>query len=253
MSEKNTLAVNRWEKLREQIDPNEKQDIVAILDRSGSMQSIISDAIGGFNQFIEDQQKLGEATLTTVQFDDRYGDPETFRVPLSSAVPLTAKDWIPRGMTALLDAIGKTVQRFRELKSKGEVERVIFVIYTDGEENASEEYKTVDTIRKLVDEAKEDGWDFIFLGADIDSFGEGAKLGFSASGTVNWQKSGAGVRYANMYASTAATAYRTKNVLDNAVLGKMQKATEDGTPDMQDFVAEALDKLAEGKKDPTNS
>jgi len=124
---------------------NNLTEIVFILDRSGSMCSLVNDTIGGFNSFIEDQkQEDGEALLTTILFDDQY---EILHngVNIKTVKPMTTKEYSARGMTALLDAIGKTINtvgdRFNKLDEDNKPSKVIFVITTDGQENQSKEFK----------------------------------------------------------------------------------------------------------------
>ncbi len=129
-------------------------EIVMVIDRSGSMATIKDDAIGGLNTFIEEQQKVkGEANLTTVLFDDEYilwhdG------VDIKKVEPFTERTYVPRSMTALLDAIGKTAndvgERLRKTKEKDRPEKVLFVILTDGMENASKEF-TKPQIVEIID------------------------------------------------------------------------------------------------------
>jgi uncharacterized protein YegL len=137
--------------------------IVAIIDRSGSMYSIKEDAKGGFNKFLDEQKALpGKAVFTLAQFDDKY-DIVHDCVPLKDVGHLTDKTFVPRGMTALYDAIGKTIAH---IKSKNpfdgkKKQKVIVVITTDGQENASHEH-TSDSVKVLISECRSNGWEFVF-------------------------------------------------------------------------------------------
>lgn len=125
-------------------------EIVVIADRSGSMGSIRNDAIGGFNTFIGEQQKQGgETNLTVALFDDKYEIMQD-KIPLGEAVIFDEKNFIPRGMTALFDAIGKTLNTLIERREKGEIDGAIVTILTDGAENASREFRAED-IKKLIE------------------------------------------------------------------------------------------------------
>lgn len=165
-------------------------EIVAILDRSGSMRGLQDDTIGGFNGFIDKQkEEAGEANLTVVLFDDQY---EVLHeaVDIKKVRSLNSKDYYARGMTSLLDAVGKTITsvggRLAGMNEEDRPHKVIFLITTDGDENNSQEY-TADKIKEMV-KLQEDTykWEFIFLGANIDSFGDGAKMGYSGNNTANY-------------------------------------------------------------------
>lgn len=154
-------------------------EIIFLLDRSGSMSGLENDTIGGFNSFIKSQSELGPTLLTTILFDDRY---EVLHNGVNAKnVVLTRKEYYTRGMTALLDAIGKTIvnvnNRFSEL-NKYDLQRrnVIFVITTDGLENSSKEY-TYAKINQMISTQKEvHNWKFIFMGANIDVAKESQRL-----------------------------------------------------------------------------
>ena len=170
-------------------------EVVCILDRSGSMDSIIDDSIGGFNAFLKEQKKLpGKAKLSVVLFDDQY-EKLYDRIKIKEAEELTSETYVPRGMTALYDAIGKTITSMKVKDSKP----VVIAILTDGEENASKEY-TIEKINKLIKEKRDLGWEFIFLAANQDAFAVGGQLGIDAGSTFSYVADGAGTRcaYASM-------------------------------------------------------
>jgi hypothetical protein len=145
-------------------------EIVLIVDRSGSMSSIRDEAQGGINGFIEEQREVGAANITLAQFDNSY-DVMYERIPLSEAPEFNLK---PRGMTALLDAIGQTMNNYREVKTTG---KKIAVVVTDGQENCSREW-TRETVGKLIEELKGEGWEFMFLAADMSVVEDATTYGF---------------------------------------------------------------------------
>lgn len=174
-------------------------EIIFLLDRSGSMNGLESDTIGGFNNFINKQCSLGKTHLTTILFDDRY---EVLHNGVdASTVTLSDKEYYTRGNTALLDAIGKTIIdvgfRLSHLLDEVQPSKVIFVITTDGLENASKEF-TYDRVRSMISRQKEAcNWEFIFMGANIDVAEESLKLGIDPSMALSYHASSLGTK--NMY------------------------------------------------------
>jgi uncharacterized protein YegL len=158
-------------------------EVIFILDRSGSMSGLESDTIGGFNSMITKQKKEeGEAYITTVLFDDKI---ETLhdRIEIGRVEPMNDSQYFTRGCTALLDAIGKTVNHISDIhryaREEDRPEKTIFIITTDGLENSSREF-TYDKIKKLLTKKQEkDGWEFLFLGANIDAIEVAGKMGIS--------------------------------------------------------------------------
>ena len=161
--------------------PNDEMDIIFIMDRSGSMIGFSEDTIGGFNSFIEKEKEKDITTyVTTILFDNDY-EILYERKEINKVEKLTEKEYWPRGTTALLDAIGKTITSF-ERKIDG---KALVVIMTDGYENASVEFSKKQ-IKEMID--KHD-WEFIYLGAEIDSYSEASQFGFSKSRIANYNKS----------------------------------------------------------------
>lgn len=159
---------------------NNELDVVFIIDKSGSMQGTESDTIGGYNKYLTDNQKDG-VYITTAMFDESY-KLLTFRKEAKDTRKLTNKDYIPSGCTALYDAIGKTITK---LDKENVTNKVLFIITTDGLENASTDYNKKDIIQ-LIKSHK--NYEFIYLGANIDSYSEGAKLGIDRSHISNFSK-----------------------------------------------------------------
>ena len=148
-------------------------ELVFILDRSGSMSGLESDTIGGYNGMLEKQKGIeGEAFVTTVLFDDQYEILHD-HIDIRKVDPVSEKEYYVRGTTALLDAIGKTINKIANAAGS---DKVLFVITTDGMENASREYD-YEQVRKMIERQKEKGWEFIFLGANIDAAKTAGKCG----------------------------------------------------------------------------
>jgi len=173
-------------------------ELVFILDKSGSMAGLESDTIGGYNALLKKQrEEPGEATVTTVLFDDNY-ELLHDRINVKGISPITEKEYFVCGCTALLDAIGKTINKIGNVQRNTiEVQRadkVMFVITTDGMENASKEYN-YEKIKKMVERQKEKyGWEFIFIGANIDAISTAAKFGISPDRAANYNADGEGTR-----------------------------------------------------------
>ena len=160
---------------------NKKMDIVFLLDRSGSMGGSETDTIGGFNSFIDNNRKNKyETNVTTILFDDKY-EVLYERIPINKVDKLTHNQYYVRGCTALLDAIGKTINSMNNKTSN----KVLFIITTDGLENASKEYNKED-IKKLI--KKHNHWEFLYIGADINSYEEGNKIGIKKENIANYKK-----------------------------------------------------------------
>jgi len=172
--------------------------ISVILDRTGSMEPIRDDTIGGFNTFLADQKKQpGTATLTLVQFDseDPYEMIHDFK--LLSAVPnLTRKTYVPRAATPLLDAIGRGIndleQNLSVMPEEEKPAHVVMLVVTDGQENASREF-TRNQITQMISKKQEDGWKFVFLSADLDAIDDALAQGVRADSAMSFDKDKAGV------------------------------------------------------------
>lgn len=198
---------------------NNITEIVFILDRSGSMGGLESDTIGGFNSMIQKQKKeAGECYVTTVLFDSKV---ETLhdRIPLSEISDMTDKEYFVRGSTALLDAIGSTVSHISNIHKYVRKEDVpahtIFVITTDGMENSSREYSS-GKVKKMIEQKKEDGWEFLFLGANIDAVETARSFGISEERAVNYHcdAKGTALNFAGL--CQAIGSVRKKGKMDSA-------------------------------------
>ena len=176
-------------------------EMVFVIDRSGSMTGLEDDTIGGFNSTIKKQkEEEGEAKVTTILFDDRY-EVLHDRFDIGQIKAMTSKEYYTRGSTALLDALGrsihKTINVQKNLPEDERAENVVFVVITDGYENSSREFSYRD-IKKLVKREQEKyGWEFLFLGANIDAVAEGGRMGFRSDRSVRYMHDeiGTGLAY----------------------------------------------------------
>ena len=186
-------------------------EVVAIVDASGSMGMIRNDAIGAFNTFITDQQKLeGEANLTVVQFSSTVNVSQN-SVNLSEATLFDTVNYVPNGGTALFDAIGTTVTGLIARREKGEIDSAIITILTDGEENQSREYNA-SKVKTLIEKVQNDfGWEVVFLAANQDAFTTGSTFGISAANAVNFTADSKGIAAASATLGEYTRAYRSKN------------------------------------------
>lgn len=192
-------------------------ELVFILDRSGSMNGLESDTIGGYNAMLAKQKaEVGEARITTVLFDDEY-ELLHDRIDIKGVAPITEREYFVRGTTALLDALGKTILKIKNVqKNTAEEERaekVLFVITTDGLENASSEF-SVNQIRNMIQEQKLYGWEFIFLGANIDAVATAASYGIAKDRAVTYTSDGEGTRLNYQVVSEAISTLRSKNYIE---------------------------------------
>ena len=171
-------------------------EIVFILDRSGSMSGLEADTIGGYNSLLEKQKKEeGEAIVSTVLFDDRQ-EVLHDRVNLDRMKPMTDEEYYVRGCTALLDAVGGAIHHIGNVhkyaREEDRPEKTLFIITTDGMENASCRY-TYDKVKKMVERQKEKyGWEFLFLGANMDAIEVAGRFGIDADRAVNYECDAAG-------------------------------------------------------------
>lgn len=174
----------------------ELTELVFILDRSGSMGGLESDTIGGFNGMIARQKADGKkVNVTTVLFDDE-AEIIHDRFPIEIIEPLTEKEYFVRGCTALLDAVGAAIEKMdnvqKHLPEAHKAGKVIFVITTDGLENSSENF-TYEQIRRMISAKKECGWEFLFLGANIDAGKEAEKIGIARNRSVTYENDSKGI------------------------------------------------------------
>ena len=187
-----------------------KTELVFILDRSGSMSGLESDTIGGFNGMLRRQQEEStDILVSTVLFDDEV-EVIHDRVPIGKVAPLTGREYFTRGCTALLDAIGDSIQHIRNIHKYAREEdrpvRTMFVITTDGLENSSVRY-TAKKVKKLIEhQEKKHGWEFVFLGANMDAVAVAGDLGIRRENSVEFACDAGGIRenFVSLGAMTAS-------------------------------------------------
>lgn len=204
-------------KMQEDDMTNKASELVCILDKSGSMTGLEKDTIGGFNSLLKKQKaEEGVARLTTVLFDHSYTLLHA-RLALKDVQPLTKKEYTVGGTTALLDAVGRTIDSLLEDLAgipKDEYPSVMVVIITDGEENASKDY-SLERIRKRIEFCKEsEGWEFLFLGANVDAFAAAENIGISRGKTASYHADAAGVSCNFDALNIATSQLRSCSVVD---------------------------------------
>ena len=193
-------------------------ELVFILDRSGSMQGLEGDTIGGFNAMLEKQKKEpGEAFVSTVLFDD-HAEILHDRVKVEEVRPITDAEYYVRGCTALLDAIGGAIRHIGNIhkyaRSEDVPEHTLFVITTDGMENASRRYSAQEVKRMIQRQKELYGWEFLFLGANIDAVQTAGHLGITPDRAVNYHSDSMGTRLNYETVSQAVSTVRCSAPLD---------------------------------------
>lgn len=193
-------------------------ELVFILDRSGSMQGLEGDTIGGFNAMLEKQkQEPGQAFVSTILFDDRTQVLHD-RVKVGEVRPITRKEYYVRGCTALLDAVGGAIHHIGNIHKYARPEDVpehtLFIITTDGMENASRRY-SAQQVKKMIEQQKERyGWEFLFLGANMDAVETAGELGIAPDRAVNYHCDSQGTQLNYEAISQAVSAVRCSAPLD---------------------------------------
>lgn len=197
-----------------------RTELVFILDKSGSMSGLETDSIGGYNSMLAQQRALThDCLITTVLFDNEcllLHD----RLKLTKVKDMTHKDYLVGGSTALLDAIGQTIQHMSQMK---DARNVLFVIITDGQENASRQF-TVQTVKRLLEQQKEaKGWEFIFLGANIDAVETASRMGISPDHAADFLSDSEGTQLNYQVIADTITTYRTSGKLDEQLMDKIRE------------------------------
>lgn len=195
---------------------NNLTEMVFLLDRSGSMCGLEADTIGGFNSMIEKQKKEeGQAFVTTVLFNTQHTVLHD-RLPLDKIRTMTREDYVVGGGTALLDAVGAAIRQIEMIHKYARPEDVpehtIFIITTDGHENSSTQFNYHE-IKKMIGAAKEKGWEFLFLGANIDAAAEAAKIGISRDRSADYSATACGTSALFTAVNESVSSVRRKGVL----------------------------------------
>lgn len=192
-------------------------ELVFILDKSGSMCGLETDTIGGYNAMLKKQQTVdGECCITTVLFNNGF-ELLHDRLNIKAVTPITEKEYVVGGSTALLDAIGTTIHKIANVQKYTaqdyRAEKVMFVIITDGEENSSSKY-TAENIKSQIECQKAKyGWEFIFLGANIDAVVTAGNFGISADRAQNYHADGDGIELNFRVMSDTAAAFRRSSAI----------------------------------------
>ncbi len=202
-------------------------EIVFIIDRSGSMSGLEKDTIGGYNSFIQKQkQEEGEAVVSCVLFSN-HSEVIHDRIPLDKVPPMTDKDYVPMGCTALIDAMGDAIKHIRNVhkyaREEDVPEKTIFVITTDGMENASRKYSSKE-VKRLVETQTKEGWEFLFLGANIDAVETAKSYGIAEDRAVNYycDSDGTQLNYATVSAAVG-TMRKMKTRVDGSWKQKIEE------------------------------
>ena len=203
-------------------------EIVFILDRSGSMAGLEADTIGGYNSLIKKQKgENGEAYVSTILFDDKQ-EVLHDRVNLNDIKPMTREEYYVRGCTALLDAVGGAIRHIGNVHKYARIEdrpeKTLFIITTDGMENSSHHY-TYENVRMMIKKQKEKyGWEFLFLGANIDAIKEAGRFGIDAEKAVNYECDSEGTELNYRVLSKAVSKVRESAYCANIALDADWKA-----------------------------
>lgn len=202
-------------------------ELVFILDKSGSMAGLERDTIGGFNAMLDKQKaQAGECWITTVLFDHRY-ELLHDRTDIRAVRPITAREYRVGGSTALLDALGKTIHKIataqKNTSEPFRAKRVMFVIITDGEENASREYAAKEVKEAIRRQKSRYGWEFIFLGANIDAVETAGRFGIDAGRAANYVPDSQGTALNFRAMSETVSAFRACGAVPDACLDAVRR------------------------------
>lgn len=204
-----------------------KTELVFILDRSGSMSGLESDTIGGYNSLLNKQRsEEGSAIVTTVLFDDQF-ELLHDRLDIHAISPISEKDYFVRGSTALLDAIGKTINKIgnvqKHTKPEMRADKVLVIITTDGMENSSIEY-SYDRIKNMIERQKSQyGWEFIFLGANIDALATAHRFGIDSSRAANYRADSLGTHLNYSALNKTVSKFRSEATIDDDWKAEIEK------------------------------
>ncbi len=220
------------EKNTESIE-NDYTHIAVILDRTGSMEEIRDDTIGGFNAFLGEQKaQEGKATLTLVQFDsqDPYEVIHRFK-PIMEVPQLTRETYVPRATTPLLDALGRGIndleKSLADMDKQDRPQKVVFAVLTDGQENASHEFRKDQIMKMINDKTEKEAWQFVFLSSDLAAIGDAQDMGFRSSRSMAFVKDETGTEEAWISFSRRTTEFRSGSKPDMAFGEEDRKHPQD--------------------------
>ena len=202
-------------------------ELVFILDKSGSMGGLETDTIGGYNSMLKQQKAVeGECHITTVLFDNNY-ELLHDRIDIKAVSPITGKEYQVGGSTALLDAIGRTIHKIgnaqKHTADDYRAEKVMFVIITDGEENSSREYSAEKVKAQIERQKTKYGWEFIFLGANINAVQTAGRFGIAPDRAVDYLADSEGTELNFKVMSAAVAAFREIGTVDEACFEEIRK------------------------------
>lgn len=202
-------------------------ELVFILDKSGSMSGLEADTIGGYNSMLKKQKSIeGECYITTVLFDNNY-ELLHDRIDIKAVSPITEKEYQVGGSTALLDAIGTTIHKISNAQKHTaedyRAEKVMFVIITDGEENSSREYSAEKVKAQIEMQKTNYGWEFIFLGANIDAVRTAGRFGIGADRAIDYLADSEGTELNFQVMADAVATFRETGTVDEACLEEIRK------------------------------
>lgn len=202
-------------------------ELVFILDKSGSMGGLEPDTIGGYNSMLKKQQEVaGECQITTVLFNNSH-ELLHDRIDIKAVSPITEKEYFVGGSTALVDAIGSTIHKIvtaqKHTAEDFQAEKVIFVIITDGEENSSREYSLEKVKAQIEKQKSEYGWEFIFLGANLDSVETAGRFGIAKDRAIDYVADKSGTRLNYRVMSDVVATFREAGTVDEAYFDEIRK------------------------------
>lgn len=202
-------------------------ELVFILDKSGSMAGLEKDTLGGYNSMLEKQRELeGDCKITTVLFDNNY-DLIHDRIDIKGIRSMTEEEYVVGGYTALLDAIGSTLNKIisaqKSILKEYRADKVMFVIITDGEENSSREY-SAENVKSMIERQRSDySWEFVFLGANIDAVETASSLGIEATRAVDYIADSEGTELNYRVMAEAVARFRQEGKIENKDFDEIRK------------------------------
>lgn len=190
--------------------------ITMVVDESGSMTHLFDATVAGFNEYVgtlQKDMKGDKAYFSAITFDSTGIRKLQTGAPLSDAVSLNRENYKPNAYTPLLDAVGSAIKATDEVMAKEKADKAVIVIQTDGQENASKDH-TLSQIKMMIEDRQAKGWQFVFIGAGIDAFGDAAKMGISVINTVSYRPDAAGTRHIFDAMASNTASYASGSTMD---------------------------------------